>query len=121
MLASVNDASPTLNDAMAAEIRAQRAAMNWTQKQLAERSGVKYETVKNVLGGVHNINVVVVEGMANAFGMTAQELMHFAELRLARMSEAGEMMPAQIENRDQVRLAAEGLSDETGGDEPSAP
>lgn len=74
------------NSALAAEIRAERAAKDLTQRQLADASGINYETLKNVLKGSRDINVTQIVQLAGAFGISAQELVEHAMARAERMS-----------------------------------
>lgn len=77
----------THNLALAAEIRAERAASGLTQKQLADASGINYETLKNVLKGTRDINVTQIAQLAAAFNIPASDLVERAMIRAERMSE----------------------------------
>lgn len=74
------------NAAMAAEIRAERAVQGWTQRQLAEKSGINYHTLLNVLDGSRDINVTQIVQLAAAFAMDPKELVERAMARAERMS-----------------------------------
>lgn len=74
------------NSAMAAEIRAERAVQGWTQRQLAEKSGINYHTLLNVLDGSRDINVTQIIQLAGAFGIPASEFVERALARAERMS-----------------------------------
>lgn len=74
------------NLALAAEIRAERAVQGWTQKELAERSGINYHTLLNVLSGERDINVTQIVQLSGAFNMDPSELVERAMARAQRMS-----------------------------------
>jgi transcriptional regulator with XRE-family HTH domain len=86
-----NDKSP-LNRALAAELRAERVAVNITVDQLSDRSGVNLTTLKRVLAGKRDINVTQLGLLSQALGVTAEELFRRAVTRMggmgALMSEA---------------------------------
>lgn len=76
-----NDKSPA-NLAMAAQIRAELSAKGWTQVQLAEKSGVNFETLKRVLKGTRDINVTQMDQLALAFGLPLPTLIERAVDRI---------------------------------------
>ena len=70
---------------IAAAIRAGRSALNWTQQELAEKSGIslptvarmetgmnnpKLETISKLLGAIQTAGVVYAWTQPNGFGMT---------------------------------------------------
>lgn len=73
-----------LNAAVAAELRAERAAQNLTVQQLAERSDVPYPSVRRYLAAERHIDVSVLHALATALGATSGELISAAEERLSR-------------------------------------
>lgn len=76
----------THNLALAAEIRAERAASGLTQAQLAEKSGINYETLKFVLKGTRPINVTQIVQLSQAFGIEPADLVERAMARAQRMN-----------------------------------
>lgn len=79
----------THNLALAAEIRAERAASGLTQMQLAEKSGINYETLKFVLKGTRPINVTQIVQLSRAFGIEPAVLVERAMARAERMGADG--------------------------------
>ncbi len=73
-----------LNAAVAAELRAERAAQNLTVQQLAERSEVPYPSLRRYLAAERHIDVSVLHALANALGTTSGELISAAEERMRR-------------------------------------
>lgn len=71
------------NCAMAAQLRAEQSARNLTKAQLAEMSGVNFETLKRILQGVRDINVTQITALAGAFGIPPATLVARAEDRIA--------------------------------------
>lgn len=73
-----------LNGAVAAELRAEKAAQNLTNQDLAERSGIPVVSVQRYLAPKRAIDVEVLEQLAEALGKTATEIVIAAEQRLGR-------------------------------------
>jgi transcriptional regulator with XRE-family HTH domain len=67
-----------LNTAVAAEIRAERAAKNMTAAQLAKAAGIPIGTLHRVLSGERDINVTQLGKIALAFGTTVEHIMRRA-------------------------------------------
>lgn len=74
------------NRALAAEIRAERAASGLTQAELAEKSGINYQTLKLLLKGTRPINVTQIVQLSQAFGIEPAVLVERAMARAQRMS-----------------------------------
>jgi transcriptional regulator with XRE-family HTH domain len=90
-----NDKSP-LNRALAAELRAERVAVNITVDQLSDRSGVNLTTLKRVLAGKRDINVTQLGLLSQALGVTAEELFRRAVTRMGGMGAL--MSEVQVNN-----------------------
>lgn len=86
MPANLSPQSP-INHALAAEIRAERAAAGLTQQQLATASGINYETLRLVLTGERPINITQIVALATVFSITPADLVHRATRRLERTGE----------------------------------
>lgn len=87
-MTSPRERSP-LSAAIAATVRAERAAKDWTQQELARHSGVSYGSVRRIEEGTRAADVAQADRLARAFGMTLTELLHLAEQRLQRDDGAG--------------------------------
>lgn len=90
MAQSSRERSP-LSAAIAATVRAERAAQGWTQQELARQSGVSYGSVRRIEDGSRAADIAQADRLARAFGVTLTELLHMAEQRLQR--EDGEGSP----------------------------
>ena len=73
-----------LNAAVAAELRAERAAQNLTVQELATQSEVPYASLRRYLGAERDIHVSVLAALAEALGTTASELVAAAAVRMSR-------------------------------------
>lgn len=73
-----------LNDAMAAEIRAERAAKGLTVVELGQAIGVSKSKMLALLKGSIDIDVPDIESLTLAFGITPAELMGRAQERVKR-------------------------------------
>lgn len=75
-----------LNAAVAAQIRAEAAAAQLTDKALAEKAGVNYASLRRWLGkdlgNERDINVAVLSELAKVFGLTAYEIVFRAQQRM---------------------------------------
>lgn len=69
-----------LNSALAAVLRAERAAQSLTFRQLADRSGLPEKSIEAWLApkGTRAIKVAVLEALADALGVSAHELLERA-------------------------------------------
>ncbi|MFF2054154.1 helix-turn-helix domain-containing protein [Leifsonia sp. NPDC058194] len=99
----------THNLALAAEIRAERAAKGLTQKQLADISGINYETLKHVLKGDRDINVTQIAALADAFDIPARDLVDRAMARAERMSAGSTTSSTNEEKKDPREMDADEL------------
>jgi transcriptional regulator with XRE-family HTH domain len=73
-----------LNAAVAAELRAERAAQNLTVQELAERSAVPYASLRRYLAAERHIDVATLETLAKALGTSTPDLVWAATERLNR-------------------------------------
>ncbi|WP_243061200.1 helix-turn-helix transcriptional regulator [Nocardioides sp. SR21] len=76
-----------LNGAVAAELRAEKAAQNLTNQEIADRSGIPVVSVQRYLVPKRGIEVVVLEKLAAAVGKKASEIVEAAERRLERIAQ----------------------------------
>ena len=75
-----DDEKTLINAAMAAVIRGARNTEGLTQRELADASGINYETMKNIEKGTHKISVVQVAQLADALHLPVRELVDRAML-----------------------------------------
>lgn len=75
-----------LNGAVAAELRAEKAAQNLTNQDIADSSGIPVVSVQRYLAPTREIDVTVLGRLAVALGKTAAEVVEAAEVRLARQA-----------------------------------
>ena len=75
--------SDGLNGALAAILRAERAAQRLSIAYLVAHMGISKSTVLRLLAGDRAIDVAHLAGFAEAFGMDPAELMRIAEQRVA--------------------------------------
>ena len=68
-----------LNEAVANEIRAERARRRLTQEQVIERSRVPRSTYVRLEAGTRNIDMEQLHAIARALGVAARDLMERAE------------------------------------------
>lgn len=73
-----------LTAAVAAELRAYRAASRLTIDQLAEASGVNARTLKRLLNAQRDIDVRVIDLLSRALEFDPDELMARAQIRVQR-------------------------------------
>lgn len=73
-----------LNAAVAAELRAERAAQNLTVKQLADIADVPYASLRRYLAAERYIDVAVLHALASALETSSAALVAAAEDRLNR-------------------------------------
>jgi len=71
-----------INDAVAAEIRAERAALRITTRELAFATGLELVTMMRYLNGQRQINVERLYRFADALGTTPSVLYDRAKARL---------------------------------------
>lgn len=77
------DPATGLNAALAAELRAERAAKHMTIADLAERSGVSRSTLIRMLNAARPISVVPLQDLSEVLGVKTSCLLARAERRLA--------------------------------------
>lgn len=63
-----------MKDALGNSLRQHREARNWTQAELAERVGVSRKTINTVENSVFVPSTIVALKIANALGVTVEEL-----------------------------------------------
>jgi transcriptional regulator with XRE-family HTH domain len=80
-----NEQKTAANRALAAEIRAERAAVDITVRELALRSGVPYGTLNRILPGERDISFGQLTQIAAALGVTPSELSDRAIRRMGGM------------------------------------
>jgi len=68
--------------AIAAEIKAETAAKDWKQADLAKVAGMQASTLHRYLSGVRDIPMPVFASIASALGLSMVELAQRAERRL---------------------------------------
>lgn len=68
--------------AIAAEIKAETAARNWKQADLAKATGMQASTLHRYLSGVRDIPMPAFGSIASALGLSMFELAQRAERRL---------------------------------------
>lgn len=73
-----------LNDALAAELRAERGAKQISMDALADRSGLARSSVLRYLNAQRVIPIDALDALAVALGVTPRELVHRAEARRDR-------------------------------------
>lgn len=73
-----------LNAAVAAELRAERAAQDLTMQELATAAGVPFGSLRRYLAAERNIDVATLAALAAALGTTSADLVSAAEARVAR-------------------------------------
>lgn len=71
-----------LTQAVAATLRAERAAVQMTQQELARRSGLGYQTVMRLEKGERSPNVAQLSALCSVLGLTMAELVERAEQRM---------------------------------------
>lgn len=65
---------PTLNDAISANVRAERGRRKWTQKQLGELIGRSDGTVSDIESGQRKVGIDDVAAFCLAFGIGLRQL-----------------------------------------------
>ena len=73
-----------LTAAIAATLRAERAAAQLTQHQLADKSGLGYQTVMRLEKCERSPSVGQLAALCSVFGIPMSELVERAERRIAR-------------------------------------
>lgn len=69
------------SDAVAAEVRAERARMDWTQLEMVKRSGVKRSTYMRIESGVHVADASELARICGAVGISLSEFFYRVEQR----------------------------------------
>lgn len=78
-----------INQAMAAELRAERSATELTIDQLSESSGIPLSTLKRILKGRIDVNVADLAALSRAFVDTGKSSADPAELARRAVDRAG--------------------------------
>lgn len=89
------DPSKGLNAAVAAELRAEKAASNLTLSDIARLSGVTKGSVQRYLAAERHIDMRTLNALALALGTTPGELIERAQERRAR--DAGSALPDPLD------------------------
>ena len=71
-----------IQSATATQIKAEMAAKDWKQSDLANASGIPTSTLHRYLSGVRDIPLPVAINLANALGLSLVELIERAQRRL---------------------------------------
>ena len=71
-----------IQSAIAAEIKAETAAIGWKQADLAKATNMQPSTLHRYLSGARDIPMPVFAGIASALGLSMVELAQRAERRL---------------------------------------
>lgn len=82
-------AETKINQAMAAELRAERSATALTIDQLSDRSGVPLSTLKRILKGTVDVNVADLAAISRAYTDTGLSTADPAELARRAVVRAG--------------------------------
>lgn len=85
-----------LNAAVAAELRAERAAQRVTLQELADESSVPLMSVRRYLNADRHIDIATLNALAIALGTTAVEVVESAQVRMAR--EAADALSEELPN-----------------------
>lgn len=113
-----NDPKSAAYSALAAEIRAERAALGITVKELAIRSGVPYGTLNRLLPGAQDFTFSQMAQIATGLGITPAELSDRAVRRMGGLGALVSEVQAQnvtplrrvedlsLEELDEERFAA---------------
>ena len=78
-----------INQAMAAEIRAERGAADLTIEQLSDASGVPLSTLKRILKGTIDVNVADLGAIARAFSDATEKPVSPQEIVQRAVKRAG--------------------------------
>ncbi|MDI3331447.1 MAG: helix-turn-helix transcriptional regulator [Micrococcus sp.] len=73
-----------LKEAVARQLKAERAAAGMTQIQVAEKVGQDKQTVMRNEAGKRDISIAELGQLADVFGITPQELLRRAEERIQK-------------------------------------
>lgn len=94
-IVDTNDQKSAANRALAAEIRAERAAVGLTVKELAIRSGVPYGTLNRILPGERDISYTQMVQIAAALHVDPAELSNRAMRRMGGLEAVVSEVQAQ--------------------------
>jgi putative transcriptional regulator len=67
----------TIDDGIRNHVRRHRRLREWTQEAFADRVGVTRQTIISIEGGKYNPSVGLALRMAQAFGVSVEELFEF--------------------------------------------
>jgi transcriptional regulator with XRE-family HTH domain len=73
------DRVPTLSDAIAANVRAERARHRWRQEDLAEKAGLSRSTIGYIEAGRVKVTADYLPGLCRAFGVPLADLVRGAD------------------------------------------
>jgi transcriptional regulator with XRE-family HTH domain len=89
----VENLKSPLNVALAAELRAERVAINMTIEELRQRAGLTKPTMLRILAGTRDINVTQLAKLGTALDVTPEDLLRRAVTRMGGM----DVLTAQAE------------------------
>lgn len=99
---SAKDPASGMNAAVAAELRAEKAALGLTNQDLADRSGIPVVSVQRYLAPSRNIDIEILGALCDALGVSLTEIARAAEARLSRpTTEAERDAAAAVDRIDQ--------------------
>lgn len=96
------ESSRGLNAAVAAALRAEKAAAGMTNRTLAERSSITVASVQRYLAADRHIDVNVLDALAQALQTTPNRLIQAAQERMTRSDELA--AAARAEDTEAARL-----------------
>lgn len=109
-----------LNAAVAAELRAEKAAQNLTNQDIAVLSGIPIVSVQRYLAPKRAIDLVVLEQLSRAVGKTPTEIVAAAEQRLARSAALQENYEASEFHLEHARATRDNQAARADFDEQAA-
>lgn len=110
MARTKEDPRTGINGAVAAVLRAEMAANDWTQQDLANASGVPQVTVQRYLKPDREIPVPKLYALALALGTTGAEVMRAATERLAKSARKDDDPDAELLGRMTAKQRAQALA-----------
>lgn len=100
-----NSHAAGLNGAVAAELRAERAALGWTNDDIAAASGIPKVSVQRYLVPKRGITMEILAELAHAMGTTPLAIMTRAETRLRNAGASAPQRESRGEQREADRAA----------------
>lgn len=113
-----------LNIALIGQVLAEAGRRRWPVTELARRSGIPHDSLKRYVSGSRPLNIAHLAKLADAFGVSAHDLVAAAEVardafvaRVASHPDAD--MLAQLTPEQQAEILAAEDDAPNGGDAPS--